>query len=113
MGVLIYFLLGIAIEVSFISIAFFSYKEKIKHNCDEKFMEHWDKFSALGLVFPLNADYCLSYQGYYNIDCLWWHALFVLLWPIHFLIASIMLIGLGITKLCKKLFTYKFEQESE
>ena len=113
MGVLIYFLLGIAIEVSFISIAFFSYKEKIKHNCDEKFMEHWDKFSALGLVFPLNTDYYLIYKEYYNIRCLWWHVLFVLVWPVHVLIVSIMLIGFGTNKLCKKLFTYKFEQESE
>jgi hypothetical protein len=113
MGVLIYFLLGIAIEVLFISIAFFSYKEKIKHNRDEKFMEHWDKFSALGLVSSLNADYCLMYKDCYDIDCLWWHVLFALLWPVHVLIVSIMLTGFGITKLCKKLFTYKFEQESE
>ena len=113
MGVLIYFLLGIAIEVLFISIAFFSYKEKIKHYRDEKFMEHWDKFAILGLVFPLNADYCLSCKEYYDIDYLWWHALFALLWPVHVLIVSILLIGFGITRLCKKLFTYKFDQESE
>jgi hypothetical protein len=113
MGVLIYFLLGIAIEVLFISIAFFSYKEKIKHNRDEKFMEHWDKFSTLGLVFPLNATYCLSYKDCYDIECLWWHVLFALLWPVHVVLVSIMTIVFGITKLCKKLFAYKFEQESE
>lgn len=113
MGILIYFLLGIAIEVLFISIAFFSYKEKIKRNRDRKFMEHWDKFSDLGLVFSLNADYCLEYRECYDIDRLWWHVLFALLWPVHVLIVSIMLTGFGITKLCKKLFIYKFEQESE
>lgn len=113
MVVLIYLLIGIAIEVLFISIAFFSYKEKIKRNRDEKFMEHWDKFAILGLVFPLNTDYCLSYKDYYDIDCLWWHVLFALLWPLHVLIVSILLTGFGITRLYKKLFTYKFEQESE
>lgn len=113
MGILIYFLLGIAIEVLFISIAFFSYKEKIKLNRDGKFMEHWDKFSTLCLVFPLNIDYRLVYEECYEINHLWWHVLFALLWPVHVLIVSIMLIGFGVTKLCKKLFTYKFEQESE
>lgn len=113
MEVLIYFLLGIVIEVLFISIAFFSYKEKIKRNRDRKFMEHWDKFSDLCLVFPLNADYCLVDDEYYDIDYLWWHVLFALLWPVHVLIVTIRLTGFGITKLCKKLFTYKFEQESE
>ena len=113
MGILIYILIGIAIEILFISIAFFSYKEKIKRNRDEKFMEHWDKFSTLYLVFPLNADYCLVNREYYTIENLWWHVLFALLWPLHVLIVSILLIGFGITRLCKKLFTYKFEQESE
>ena len=113
MGVLIYLLIGIVIEVLLISIAFFSYKEKIKYHRDIEFMEHWDKFSTLGIVFPLNADYCISYKEYYDIESLWWHVLFGLLWPLHVLIVSIMLIGLGVTKLCKKLFTYKFEQGSE
>ena len=113
MIVLIYLLIGIAIEVLFISIAFFSYREKIKHNRDEKFIEHWDKFAILGLVFPLNAYYCLSCKEYYDIESLWWHVLFALIWPLHVLIVSIRLIGFGITRLCKKLFTYKFEQESE
>ena len=113
MIVLIYFLLGIAIEVLFISIAFFSYKEKIKHRRDRKFMEHWDSFATLGMVFPLNIDYCLANKEYYDIEGLWWHALFALLWPVHVLIVLIGLIGFSVTKLCKKLFTYKFEQESE
>lgn len=113
MGVIYYILIGIAIEVLFISIAFFSYREKIKHNHDSEFMEHWDKFSTLGMVFPLNANYCLSCKEYYDIESLWWHALFALLWPMHVFLVTIMLIVLGITKLCKKLFKYKFEQELE